>query len=110
MYIHCDSLQATTVAVGCKIISTMSSLADQLKQVKLKTADEPTKDFSSPKLAGMYRPCMMRGSKNILQCRGTNIRAYMVWYGMVWCLFIQHQRTSYIAQITHDAEREMHEV
>ena len=30
--------------------------------------------------------------------------------GMVWCLFIQHQRTSYIAQITHDAEREMHEV
>ena len=29
---------------------------------------------------------------------------------MVWCLFIQHQRTSYIAQITHDAEREMHEV
>ena len=32
------------------------------------------------------------------------------WYGMVWCLFIQHQRTSYIAQITHDAEREMHEV
>ena len=29
---------------------------------------------------------------------------------MVWCLFIQHQRTSYIAHITHDAEREMHEV
>ena len=34
----------------------------------------------------------------------------LVWYGMVWCLFIQHQRTSYIAQITHYAEREMHEV
>ena len=37
-------------------------------------------------------------------------REYTSWYGMVWCLFIQHQRTSYIAQITHDAEREMHEV
>ena len=35
---------------------------------------------------------------------------YDNWYGMVWCLFIQHQRTSYIAQITQDAEREMHEV
>ena len=34
----------------------------------------------------------------------------MVWYGMVWCLFIQYQRTSYIAQITQDAERELHEV
>ena len=29
---------------------------------------------------------------------------------MVWCLFIQHQCTLYIAQITQDAEREMHEV
>ena len=34
----------------------------------------------------------------------------MVWCGMVWCLFIQHQCTLYIAQITQDAEREMHEV
>ena len=34
----------------------------------------------------------------------------MVWYGVVWCLFIQHQCTLYIAQITQDAEREMHEV
>ena len=24
------------------------------------------------------------------------VHASMVWYGMVWCLFIQHQRTSYI--------------
>ena len=39
-------------------------------------------------------------------CTGNYARTY----GMVWCLFIQHQRTSYIAQITQDAEREMHEV
>ena len=31
----------------------MNSLAAQLKQVKLKTPNEPTKDYSSPKLAGM---------------------------------------------------------
>ena len=29
---------------------------------------------------------------------------------LVWCLFIQHQCTFYIAHITQDAEREMHEV
>ena len=28
-----------------------------------------------------------------------------LWYGMVWCLFIQHQCTLYIAQITQDAEK-----
>ena len=38
------------------------------------------------------------------------LRSKVSWYGRVWCLFIQHQRTSYIAQITQDAEREMHEV
>ena len=38
-----------------------------------------------------------------------NISLTLVWC-MVWCLFIQHQCTSYIAQITQDAEREMHEV
>ena len=41
--------------------------------------------------------------------RGNNNDAQQL-YGMVWCLFIQHQRTSYIAQITQYAEREMHEV
>ena len=29
---------------------------------------------------------------------------------MVWCLFIQHHCTFYIAYITQDAERDMHEV
>ena len=43
--------------------------------------------------------------------RPTSIAASTeAWYGMVWCLFIQHQGTSYIAQITQDAEREMREV
>ena len=38
------------------------------------------------------------------------IGIFLVWYGMVWCLFIQNQCTLCTAQITQDAEREMHEV
>lgn len=33
----------------------MSSLAEKLKAVKLKSPDEPVKDFSSPKTAGFMK-------------------------------------------------------
>ena len=39
----------------------MTSLADQLKAVKLKKSLEPVKDFSSPKTAGFLKEEDIRG-------------------------------------------------
>lgn len=44
----------------------MADLAEQLKAVKLRKADEPMKDFSSPKTAGFISDQEVKFSSMIL--------------------------------------------